>query len=106
MFTTSLGSIDDEFTDRFGSLPEPVENLLFQMKIKVLAVTAKLSSVSIESGQLILRYPKGTTPPTNTKLPPEIRAGKTAFWVKLPPEDEDWTQFLVDILTKLNPSSI
>ena len=51
-----------EFCDRFGPLPEQVENLFYQMKIKILATQAGFSSVSIESGQLVLRYPKEVDP--------------------------------------------
>jgi len=95
-----------EFADRFGPLPPPVEHLLYQMRVKILAIEAGLTSVSVEGGQLVLRYPKGIAPPQRTDLGPQVRAGKTALWVRLPPQFEDWAQFLLDLLEKLkNPQA-
>ena len=44
-----------EFKDRFGPLPEPVENLLYVVKIKVLAARAKVSSVSTQGKQIVIK---------------------------------------------------
>jgi len=47
--------IAQEFKDRFGPLPEPVENLLYIVKIKVLAMRAKVSSVSTQGRQIAIK---------------------------------------------------
>jgi transcription-repair coupling factor (superfamily II helicase) len=44
-----------EFKDRFGLLPEPVENLLYIVKIKVLATRAKVSSISTQGRQIVIK---------------------------------------------------
>jgi transcription-repair coupling factor (superfamily II helicase) len=44
-----------EFQDRFGPLPEPVENLLYIVKIKVLAAQAKVSSISTQGRQIVIK---------------------------------------------------
>jgi transcription-repair coupling factor (superfamily II helicase) len=44
-----------EFQDRFGPLPDPVGNLLYIVKIKVLAVRAKVSSVSTQGRQIVIK---------------------------------------------------
>ncbi|MGA2671479.1 MAG: transcription-repair coupling factor [Dehalococcoidia bacterium] len=44
-----------EFQDRFGPLPEPVKNLLYIVKIKVLAVQAKVSSISTQGRQIVIK---------------------------------------------------
>ncbi|NOH03565.1 MAG: hypothetical protein HND47_17195 [Chloroflexi bacterium] len=54
---TELDALGSEFRDRFGQLPEMVQNLFFQMRVKLRAEKAGLSSVSWESGQILLRYP-------------------------------------------------
>jgi transcription-repair coupling factor (superfamily II helicase) len=51
-----------EFQDRFGPLPEPVENLLYIVKIKVLATKAKVSSISTQGRQIVIK-PQGTGSP-------------------------------------------
>jgi transcription-repair coupling factor (superfamily II helicase) len=44
-----------ELEDRFGPLPEPVENLLYIVKIKVLAARAKISSISTQGRQIVIK---------------------------------------------------
>ncbi|MGQ9546616.1 MAG: transcription-repair coupling factor, partial [Dehalococcoidia bacterium] len=44
-----------EFKDRFGPLPEPVENLLYIVKIKVLATRAEVSSISTHGKQIVIK---------------------------------------------------
>jgi len=44
-----------EFLDRFGPLPEPVENLLYIVKTKVLAMQAKVSSISTQGRQIVIK---------------------------------------------------
>ena len=48
-----------EFSDRFGSLPPEVKNLLYAVKLKVLAARAGIASISTERGQIILRLFEG-----------------------------------------------
>jgi transcription-repair coupling factor (superfamily II helicase) len=50
-----VGDIAKEFEDRFGRLPEPVENLLYIVEIKVLAIRAKVSSISTQGRQIVLK---------------------------------------------------
>jgi transcription-repair coupling factor (superfamily II helicase) len=44
-----------EFRDRFGPLPQPVENLLYIVKIKVLAARAEVNSVSTQGKQIVIK---------------------------------------------------
>jgi len=44
-----------EFKDRFGPLPKPVENLLYVVKIKVLATWAEVSSISTQGRQIVIK---------------------------------------------------
>ncbi len=44
-----------ELEDRFGELPEPVANLLYQLKLKVLGMEAGVKSVTTEAGQIVIR---------------------------------------------------
>jgi len=50
-----VGDIAQEFQDRFGPLPDPVGNLLYIVKIKVLAVRAKVNSVSTQGRQIVIK---------------------------------------------------
>jgi transcription-repair coupling factor (superfamily II helicase) len=95
-----LDALVEEFNDRFGMPPEQVSNLLFQLKVKLLAEKAGLASVSAENGQLVLRFPDGTVPDTLPDLSSTVRIGKTALWMpygSLP----DWQDTLAEVLKKL-----
>jgi transcription-repair coupling factor (superfamily II helicase) len=54
----TLKGIDDmvrELEDRFGEMPEPVANLLYQLRLKLLAMEAGAKSIITEAGQIIIR---------------------------------------------------
>jgi len=50
-----VADIAQEFKDRFGPLPQPVDNLLYMVKIKVLAARAEVSSVSTQGRQIVIK---------------------------------------------------
>ena len=55
---TTLKSIDEmakELKDRFGEMPEPVANLLYQLRLKILAMEAGARAIITESGQIVVR---------------------------------------------------
>ncbi len=94
----------DEFIDRFGVLPEDVENLLYQMRVKLLAETAGLASVTLENDQLVLRYPPlpdGFPARNLPNLGPQARAGKNAYWLPLNGSPDSWKDRLIETLRKL-----
>ncbi|MCJ7695467.1 MAG: hypothetical protein MUO40_08570, partial [Anaerolineaceae bacterium] len=95
-----------EFSDRFGEVPEQVENLLLQMKIKIRAFKVGLSSISIENDQMVLRFP-----PLPEKLPqrhlptvdPQVRVGKNAYWIAMNAlNGRPWQEFLLETLLKID----
>jgi transcription-repair coupling factor (superfamily II helicase) len=50
-----IGALADEFGDRFGALPAELQNLLYAVRIKILAARAGIESVTTEDGQIVLR---------------------------------------------------
>jgi transcription-repair coupling factor (superfamily II helicase) len=97
---SQLDALGEEFLDRFGPPPEAVRNLLFQLKIKLLAEQAGLASISAENGQFSLRFPNKEPPYPLPGLGPIVRVGKTALWIaydSLP----DWQAKLVMVLEQL-----
>jgi transcription-repair coupling factor (superfamily II helicase) len=59
---------------RTGALPDEVRNLLYALKIKLLATQAKLESVSTEDGQIVLRVFQGMQF-DRSKLAPLLKEG-------------------------------
>ncbi len=50
-----IADIAQELEDRFGSLAEPLENLLYILRIKVLATQAKVSSISTQGRHIVIK---------------------------------------------------
>ena len=75
------------------------------MKVKIMAVDAGLTSISVEGNQMILRFPEEKAPDEHVNIPPEVRVGKSAYWVSFESKGQDWPDFLVNLLETLsNPS--
>jgi len=94
----------DEFIDRFGVMPEDVENLFFQMRIKLLGEKAGLSSITLENEQLVLRFPplpEGFPPRNLPNLGSQVRGGKNAFWMAVNETEAGWKERLVEVLNQL-----
>jgi transcription-repair coupling factor (superfamily II helicase) len=83
-----IEAIFSEFKDRFGPLPEMVRNLLYQMRIKLRAEDIGLASISMENGQILLRYP------------PPAGGGKNAYWLTFGREP-DWLARLLGTLEQI-----
>ena len=102
---TALASIEMEFEDRFGPLPAEVRNLIYQIKVKLFAAMAGLSSVGFEGRQLVLRYPPLPEGISSRELPElggKIIAGKNAYRIQFrDPEQEPWKEVLLLVLQKI-----
>jgi len=97
-------ALKQEFHDRFGPLPPEVENLFFQIRVKLLAEKAGLASVSVEGDQLVLRFPPLPEGITTRDLPPlsgGARAGKNAYWVQMEKLGPDWQGRLIEMLAEV-----
>ncbi len=93
----------EEFVDRFGPMPLMVQNLFYQMRIKLRADTVGVQSVSLESGQIVLRYPVLSPTMAQRMMPdlgPGVRGGKNAYWCNFVKE-ENWQERLLDVLERL-----
>ena len=97
---SEIEALAEEFNDRFGPPPEMVHNLLYQLKIKLLAEHAGLVSITAEAGQIVMRYPDNILPDYLPELGASIRVGKVALWLPYIHLD-DWHERLVAALKTL-----
>ena len=103
---SELDAIRIEFADRFGDLPEMVENLFYQIAVKMRAERAGLASVVMSGGQIVLRYPPladGQPRRILRDLGPATRKGKNAYWLTFV-RQPDWRERLVNVLGELTKS--
>jgi transcription-repair coupling factor (superfamily II helicase) len=96
--------IAKEFSDRFGALPVEVENLLYAVKIKVLAAKAGIESISTEEGQIVARLFDGMkfTPQQRAlTFPDGIRMGTSQLSLNLKRLGKEWQKVLEGILKNI-----
>lgn len=100
MDESELDAIRIEFVDRFGDPPEMVENLFYQITVKMRAEELGLISVVMSGGQIVLRYPPLADGQPRRKfrdLGPATRRGKDAYWLAFGDKD-DWPDRLIKLL--------
>ena len=99
-----LQAMADEFNDRFGTLPAEVQNLFYQLRVKLRAEQVGLSSVVVEGDQIVLRYPPLPEGVNSRNLPPigqEIRAGRNAYWMPFDKTNNDWQPRLLEVISSI-----
>ena len=103
--TETVDVLGKDFKDRFGELPAEVQNLLYAVKIKVLASKARLESISTEGGQIVLRRPSGIQfDPAMPGLPRAgVRVSLNQVRLDTAVLKNDWQKSLQEVVTRLAP---
>ena len=92
-----------ELSDRFGSLPPEVKNLLYAVKIKIMAAGAGIESVSTERGQIILRLLEGLRF-NKQKLEPArdgIKIGTSQLYLNPKQLGKEWQRALEEVINRI-----
>jgi transcription-repair coupling factor (superfamily II helicase) len=101
----AINALGAELGDRFGPMPEPVENLLFQLRVKRRALGARVDAIVSESNQISLRmgglaYVDRID--LQMRLGHNVRVSRSAIWL---PRDgaggQDWKTALLEVLADL-----
>ena len=96
-----LHLLAEEFKDRFGPLPDRVENLIYQIRVKQLAEDAGLVAVVLEGDQICLQYPalpEGINARNLASVGGMARIGRNAYWMPLNQNGTDWQERLLKLL--------
>jgi transcription-repair coupling factor (superfamily II helicase) len=102
-----LEDVAQELKDRFGPLPQPVDNLLYMVKIKVLAMRAKVSSISTQGRQVVIK-PQTVNSPLKIRgaegvmskhLDGAVKIGATQIKLDTRLLGDRWTEVLEEILS-------
>ena len=103
----TLAEIDgmaDELADRFGPIPDPVHNLLYQLRIKALAQRASVTAVTGENGQIKIRI-EGLESMNRFHLQrylgESVRVSRTAVWLGRGKSTHEWQVEVVQVLERL-----
>jgi transcription-repair coupling factor (superfamily II helicase) len=95
-----LDSLRKELEDRFGAMPVAAENLIYQLRVKILAQQARVDSVAMEGGTLVF----GISLEEDTRaadIHPRARYSKERLYVPFGPGDPPWRNDLIDTLVRL-----
>ena len=93
----------DEFGDRFGAMPPEAKNLLYAVKIKMLAAKAGITSITTEDGLIVLRLLDGmrfTPEQREIALPDGVKMGVRQIHFSYK-GDKGWKGKLEGVLGKI-----
>ncbi len=99
-----IDAMADELADRFGPIPDPVHNLLYQLRIKVLAERAEVTAVTTEAGQIKIRVPDLENLDRyrlQRYLGENARVSRKAIWMPRHMSTHEWQVELVQVLERL-----
>lgn len=98
--------LENEFRDRFGPLPESAQELLFLIRVKGMALKAKVAAISMESGRIQIRFVEGDEERAQRlgrRFGTWARVARDRLWLSGPDADPKWRDHLLDVLTAAAP---
>ncbi|MFO8037684.1 MAG: transcription-repair coupling factor [Anaerolineales bacterium] len=98
---SEIHSLREEFRDRFGPIPATVENILLQLRIRLLAEEIGVETISIQNEQITLQYPEDHPLPQRWEVSSDVRLGESTVWLNFNLKDHDWFPKLVKVLREL-----
>ncbi|MFC1978485.1 transcription-repair coupling factor [Chloroflexota bacterium] len=101
---TSLEELDEitkEFKDRFGALPDTVENLLYAVKVKMLGGYAGVESISTNSNQIMLKMNDSVKLNKDILLISGVKVGTSVIWLDVGYLRTRWQSVLLKTLEKM-----
>ena len=99
-----LESIDAELRDRFGPIPNEVLNLLYQLKVKILATNAGIDRITTEAHQILIDLPEKRTFPGVGIFGDGVRRSKRGLWLSTEIEG-GWEKRLIQLLNHIQENS-
>ena len=100
--TADVEALAEELADRFGPLPQEVVNLLYQVRIKVLALRAHVTAIGRDGDQLVLKSDALETIDRvrlQGRIGDAARVARRAVWMPLGNLDEaEWQATLERVL--------
>ena len=101
----SVQDIAAELNDRFGKPPESVENLIFQLKVKLLAHKAQIDSINVEGKKISLRCrsieDKHLQRYLADNMPSDTRITRGKILLSIENNNQEWKDLLIQSLDML-----
>ncbi len=106
----AVAEISQELADRFGPVPEEVQNLLYVVGVKVRAVNAGVEAIGLEEGQVLIKcscLESMDRPRLQDRLRAQAvpaRVARRALWMEMR-EGDGWRRDLVAALELMREQS-
>jgi len=107
---TQMSQVDEleaELADRFGPLPPPAANLIYQLRLKVLGTPAGVQSLSTDNRRLILRVEglekrnRAIVQARLRRVVQDVTVGRRQIWLSIGDDEETWRTELIEALKEL-----
>lgn len=101
----NISQISEELKDRFGPFPTEVTNLLFLLKLRVLADQIGVESITIDGGYIVVRLHQsvgGARLALEKDLGGLAEVGNTQMRVRWNSDDTAWEDRLLSVLERLD----
>lgn len=94
-----VNEIAQELTDRFGKPPAQIENLLYLLRVRVAAMCARLASISMEDGRIVIKYGRDDDA-LSARLTKrfKLRAGRDRAWLSEIDHNRNWQARLLEVV--------
>jgi len=108
---TKMSQVDEleaELADRFGPLPPPAANLIYQLRLKVLGMAAGVQSLSADDRRLILKIEglekrnRAVVRARLRRVVKDVTVGRHQIWLPMGDDEETWRAELVQVLKALS----
>jgi transcription-repair coupling factor (superfamily II helicase) len=102
-----IHNLHEELEDRFGPPPPMAQNMIYQLRLKLLARDARIPSIAVESGQIALRPPwlqdmgAREVADLRRRLSSKARVGRREIWLPLSWDEANWRTNLEEALNIL-----
>jgi transcription-repair coupling factor (superfamily II helicase) len=100
----NIGQLQEEMWDRFGPLPRDVHNLMYTVRVRLLAQAAGVESVNKDQRTVTIRLRDdvgGAGPALERALGAHVRVGNRLLHLELRRLDRPWGQALLELLEGL-----
>jgi len=96
-----VAEIAKELADRFGKPPEQVENLLYLLRLKVAALQARLASIALEEGRVVVKFGRddgALGARLHARFKDRVKVARDRAWLPGPDGDLKWREHLMDVV--------
>src|SRR5581483_10970806 len=90
-----------EFQDRFGPLPDQVENLFYVLRLKLAATRAHVATITLDDGRIMARFrneDNARLERLNKKWGQRVRASRDRMWIAGPDVNPHWREQLMQVI--------